>query len=449
MLRPEEATRPFTVTELANEIRRELRPLTAVLLKGEVTGIKRGAAGHFNFTIQDGVSRLDAVLFADDARRVTTLPEDGQVFVFRGRIDFFGKTGRLSYIVDQVEFDDVGKLRARLEELKRRLEVEGAFDAARKRRLPFIPKAVALVTSPTGAVIHDLQQTIWERFPNMPVIVYPVQVQGAAAPASVARAMRRCNAEGLADVVVLARGGGSFEEMFAFNTEVIARAILASQVPVVTALGHTSDRTVADMVADAECRTPTEAGARVVPKKADLLLRLAERERRIDRERDRRLAREIERLQARRERLVQVLPALVRARAERLARARADVARLSPVQQVARRSADLRERGRRLDAAASARVARAGQALGARRAGERLERALASRFGVATRALQHRRERLNALSPDSVLARGYSITQDEATGAVLTSAAQTARGRRVRIRLAAGRVGASVEEVEP
>ena len=118
VLRPEEAQRPYTVTELANEIRRELRPLTALLVKGEVSGMKRGAAGHFNFSIQDGVSRLDAVLFADDARRVTTLPEDGQVFIFRGRIDFFGKTGRLSFITDQVEFDDVGKLRARLEELK-------------------------------------------------------------------------------------------------------------------------------------------------------------------------------------------------------------------------------------------------------------------------------------------------------------------------------------------
>ena len=131
MLRPEEAQRPYTVTELANEIRRELRPLTALLVKGEVSGMKRGAAGHFNFSIQDGVSRLDAVLFADEARRVTTLPEDGQVFIFRGRIDFFGKTGRLSFIVDQVEFDDVGKLRARLDELKRRLEAEGAFAPGR------------------------------------------------------------------------------------------------------------------------------------------------------------------------------------------------------------------------------------------------------------------------------------------------------------------------------
>jgi len=449
MIRPEEAPRPFTVTELANEIRRELRPLTAVLLKGEVTGIKRGAAGHFNFTIQDGLSKLEAVLFADRAARVTTLPEDGQVFVFRGKIDFFGKTGRLSFIVEQVEFDDVGKLRARLEELKRRLEAEGAFEASRKRRLPFIPKTVALITSPTGAVIHDLQQTIWDRFPNMPVVVYPVQVQGAAAPASISRALRRCNEEGLADVIVIARGGGSFEEMFAFNNEVIARAILASRVPVVTALGHTSDRTVADMVADAECRTPTEAGARVVPKKADLLVQLAERGRRLERERDRRLAREVERLQARRERLLAALPNLVRLRSERLVRARADLARLSPVQQVARRSEALRERGRRLDAAALARLTRSRNVLASRRATERLERALTERFGVATRALEHRRERLVALSPESVLSRGYSITQDAATGVVLRGASETAAGRKVRIRLAAGRLGARVDEVEP
>src|SRR5437764_6068656 len=296
MIRPEEAPRPFTVTELANEIRRELAPLTAVLLKGEVTGIKRGAAGHFNFTIQDGLSRLDAVLFADDARKVTTLPEDGQVFVFRGRIDFFGKTGRLSFIVDQIEFDDVGKLRARLEELKRRLDLEGAFLDSRKRRLPFLPRAVALLTSPTGAVIHDLQETILERYPNMTIIVYPVLVQGAAAPMSVARALRRCNQEGAADVIVLARGGGSFEEMYAFNTELVARAILESRLPVVTALGHTSDRTVADLVGDAECRTPTEAGARVVPKKADLLASLRERERRIEREIGQRFSQENDRL---------------------------------------------------------------------------------------------------------------------------------------------------------
>jgi exodeoxyribonuclease VII large subunit len=449
VLRPEEAQRPYTVTELANEIRRELRPLTALLVKGEVSGMKRGTTGHFNFSIQDGVSRLDAVLFADEARRVTTLPEDGQVFIFRGRIDFFGKTGRLSFIVDQVEFDDVGKLRARLEELKRRLEAEGAFAAGRKRRLPFLPRAVALLTSPTGAVIHDLQETIWERYPNMGVVVYPVQVQGAATPMSISRALRRCNEEALADVIVIARGGGSFEEMYGFNSEVVARAILASRLPVVTALGHTSDRTVADLVADAECRTPTEAGSRVVPKKADLVALLRERGRRLDREAGQRIAREVERLLLKRRRMIQLLPALVRQRSERLTRAAAALARLSPVQQVARREEALRERARRLSAAGTARLARSRATLAGRRAPDRLERALAKRFDTATRGVEHRRQRLTALSPDGVLARGYSITQDAESGAVLRSAAGTAVKRKVRIRLASGHLGARVEEVEP
>jgi len=427
VLRPDEAARPYTVTELANEIRRELRPLTAVLVKGEVSGMKKAVAGHYNFSIGDGYSKLEAILWADASRRVTTLPEDGQVFIFRGKIDFFARNGRLSFVVDQVEFDDVGKLRARLEELKRRLELEGAFDVKRKRKLPFLPHSVALLTSPTGAVINDLQETIWDRFPNMGVVVYPVQVQGAGAPMSVARALRRCNQEALADVIVLARGGGSFEEMYAFNTELVARAILDSRLPVVTALGHTSDRTVADLVADAECRTPTEAGARVVPKKADLLAQLRERQRRLDRELKQRVLRCVERID----------------------RAARDLARLSPIAQVARREEGLKDRRRRLDNSATARLARSVNALTARRAADRLDRGLAQRFAGATRALAHRAERLNALSPDGVLARGYSITQDADSGAVITTATATSRGKAVRVRLASGRLGARVEKVEP
>jgi exodeoxyribonuclease VII large subunit len=448
LIKPEEAQRPYTVTELANEIRRELRPLTAVLLKGEVSGMKQGGKGHYSFAIRDGQSVLEAFLFADDAKRVSTLPEDGQVFIFRGKVDFWAQYGRLRFVVDQVEFDDIGKLRARLEELKRRLEAEGAFAPERKRRLPFIPRAVALLTSPTGAVIHDLQETIWERYPNMGIVVYPVQVQGAGAPMSISRALRRCNQEKLADVIVLARGGGSFEEMYAFNTELVARAVLESKLPVVTALGHTSDRTVADLVGDAECRTPTEAGARVVPKKADLLAQLRERDRRLDREIAQRVIREAERVELKRGRLLQLLPALVRARAERLARAASALARLSPIAQVARREEALRDRRRRLDGAAAARLTRGFNALASRRAPDRLDRALAERFASATRGLDHRRQRLVALSPESVLSRGYSITQDAESGAVIRSSATTAVDRKVRIRLASGRLGARIEEVE-
>src|SRR5260370_12809147 len=448
MLRPEEAQRPYTVTELANEIKRELRPLTALLVKGEVSGMKRGAKGHYSFAIKDGQSLINGFVYADDARRVTTLPEDGQAFVFRGRVDFGPQYGTVRFVVDQIEFDDIGKLRARLEELKRKLEAEGAFALTRKRRLPLLPRAIALLASPTGAVIHDLQETIWERYPNMGVIVYPVQVQGAAAPMSVGRALRRCNHEMLADVIVLARGGGSFEELYAFNTELVARAILESRLPVVTALGHTSDRTVADLVGDAECRTPTEAGARVVPKKAHLLLQLGERGRRLEREIAQRLTRERERLANKKQRLAQVLPALVRHRIERLARAAAELGRLSPLAQVARREDALRERGRRLNVSATARLTRSRNALAARRATERLDRALSARFAAATSGLEHRPQRLVAVSPDRGLSRGRGITECAEPGAHLRTSGGTAGSRRVRIRLGSGKLGARVDEVD-
>ncbi len=449
MLRPEEAQRPYTVTELANEIRRELRPLTALLLKGEVSGMKQGTKGHYSFVIRDGQSLINAFMYADDARRVTTLPEDGQVFIFRGRVDYWTQYGTIRFIVDQVEFDDIGKLRAQLEDLKRRLEAQGAFGLERKRRLPFLPRSVAILTSPTGAVIHDLQETIWERYPNMGIVVYPVQVQGAGAPMSVARALRRCNQEQLADVIVLARGGGSFEEMYAFNTEVVTRAILESRLPVVTALGHTSDRTVADLVGDAECRTPTEAGARVVPKKSDLIARLAERGRRLDREIVQRVGREAERLAHKQQRMIQLLPSLVRQRAERLARATSELARLSPIAQVARREDALRERARRVKSAATSRLTRSTNALASRRPAARLQRALTERLTGATSALAHRQQRLAALSPDGVLARGYSITLDAESGRVIRTAGDTKVNRRIRIRLSSGHLGARVEEVEP
>ena len=442
------AQRPFTVTELAYEIKRQLRPLTAVLVKGEVSGMKQSAKGHYGFSIRDADSLIEAFIFAGDARKLPMIPEDGQEFLFRGRVDFWSQGGRLRLIVDYVEFDDVGKLRARLEELKRRLEIEGAFELGRKRPIPYLPRRVALITSPTGAVIHDLQETMWDRYPNLEILVYPAQVQGTASPASVAGALRRCNQERRADVVVIARGGGSFEELYAFNTEPVARAILASVIPVVTALGHTSDRTIADMVADAECRTPTEAGTRVVPRKSELVAQLGERERRLDRELKLRLKVEQDRLDSRSQRLRQVLPTLLRQRADRLARFRAELLRLSPVQQLARRREQLDALSARLEAAAIRGIRDRDARLLSKRVEARLVMALDRRFRDAEQGLGHRAQRLQALSPEGVLARGYSITVDEATGAVLRDAAATQAGRRLRVRLAAGSLAARVEEVQ-
>ena len=444
MIRPEEARRPLSVSELAFEIRRTLRPLASVLVKGEVTSIKRTAKGNYSFSVRDQGALVHAFLYGNDARRLGIVPEDGQVFVFKGRVDFW-QSGQLSLIVDFIQFDDVGKLRAQLEALKRRLELEGAFAPERKRRLPFLPRAVALVTSPTGAVIHDLQETILDRYPNMEILVYPAQVQGMASPGSVVSALRRCNQEARASVVVIARGGGSFEELYAFNTEPVARAILASRIPVVTALGHTSDRTVADMVADAECRTPTEAGARVVPRKADLRVALAERQRRVAREAARLLSSQSERLAQRRLRLGQALPGLLRRRVERLERFRAELARLSPSRQFERRRQHLVELGVRTEAAGRRLLRQRAGDLGARAVPPRLERALAARLQIAHGALAQRRSRLQALSPEGVLTRGYSITLDEA-GRVLRSAAETAPGRAITVRLGTGSLAARVEE---
>src|SRR5437588_11866035 len=376
MLKPEEARRPWTVSELARQIQAELQPLKSVFVKREVSGMKPSARGRYSFTIRDPAAVVEAFIFGSDARRLAMIPEDGQEFIFRCRIDYWAQGGRIRLLVDYLEFDDVGKLRARIELLKQRLELEGAFAPERKRPLPFLPRAVGLVTSPTGAVIHDLQQTIWDRFPNMDSVVYPAQVQGAASPGSVAGAIRQANRDGRVEVVVIARGGGSFEDLYGFNTEPVVRAILASRIPVVTALGHTSDRTLADMASDAECRTPTEAGARVVPRKSQLVEQLRERARRLEREGLRRVQASLEAVTRRRERLAQLLPAQFALRQRRLERATADLARLSPAQQLARRGVELRERGGRLQAAGLRMLTR------------------------AARELDHRRGRMDSLSPE-------------------------------------------------
>jgi exodeoxyribonuclease VII large subunit len=447
VLKPEEARRSWTVSELAGRIQAELAPLRSVFVKGEVSGMKQSVRGHYSFTVSDAGARLEAFLFATDARKLAMLPEDGHEYVFRGRVDFWAQGGRIRLLVDYVEFDDVGKLRAQLERLKQRLDLEGAFAPERKRPLPFLPRAVALITSPVGAVIHDLEQTILDRFPNMNIYRYPAVVQGALAPAQVAAALRQANLDRVADVAIVARGGGSFEELYAFNTEPVARAILASRIPVVTALGHTSDRTLADMVADSECRTPTEAGARVVPRKADLTAALEERRRRIDRETKARIDGAREALSTRAERLALTVPRLINARLQRLARSREALIRLSPARQLTRRASELAERRRRLDAAALRALNGRRQDLARRRGAERLLVLASARLQRDRADLEQRRRRLDARDPQDVLQRGYSITRDALTGAVLRDSRATAGGRKVNVQLANGSLTAVVEEV--
>src|SRR5579864_2166511 len=282
-VQPQTALRPLTVLELNTRIHDLLAArLQYVLVKGEVSGVTlRG--GHVWFTLKDASAAISAVVFAGTARRLPFLPGNGQELVVTGQVDYHTQYGRLNLVVSKLDYDGAGKLRAAIDELKRKLEAEGAFSPSRKRALPFLPTCIALITSPSGAVIHDLQQTIWERFPNMSLVLYPALVQGTASQRSLVAALRQCDEDLVADVVIVARGGGSFEELMAFNQEAVVRAIQAMRVPVVTALGHTSDRTLSDLVADREARTPTAAAELVVPVRRDLERQLRERGDRLTR----------------------------------------------------------------------------------------------------------------------------------------------------------------------
>jgi exodeoxyribonuclease VII large subunit len=449
-VQPQAAIRPLTVLELNTRIHDLLASrLQYVLVKGEVSGVTlRG--GHVWFTLKDASAAINAVVFSGTARRLPFLPENGQELVVTGQVDYHTQYGRINLVVSKLDYDGAGKLRAAIEQLKRKLEAEGAFAVERKRALPFIPRCIALITSPSGAVIHDLQQTIWERFPNMELVLYPALVQGTASQRSLVAALRQCDQDRRADVVIVARGGGSFEELMAFNQEAVIRAIQALRIPVITALGHTSDRTLADLVADREARTPTAAAEIVVPKKADLLRQLDERRKRLERAGLGSLIVPQHQLDQRRLTMARLAQEASRRRRERLSGLRSMLQQRDPREVLRQRQRSLEEcRGRLLrdQALVAARIASGRQQ--AEQFRERLrvltERGLRERAG----SLQSRSARLTTLGPEQTLRRGYSICLDGNDGAVIREAGQSEPGKPIRVLLGSGRLAATVDEALP
>jgi exodeoxyribonuclease VII large subunit len=446
-IQPQEAIKPLTVLELNTRIHDLLAArFQSVVVKGEVSGVTlRG--GHVWFTLKDAAATVGAVIFSSTARRLPFLPENGQELVLTCQVDYHAQYGRVNLVVSRLDYDGAGKLRAAIEQLKRRLEAEGAFAAERKRPLPFLPRCIAFITSPSGAVIHDLQQTIWERFPNIRLALYPALVQGTASQRSLVAALRQCDQDQLADVVIVARGGGSFEELMAFNQEAVVRAIQAMRIPVVTALGHTSDRTLADLVADREARTPTAAAEIVVPRKSDLLRHLGERGERLQRAGRTALIAPAHEVVLRRQSLGRLARELHQRRRERLAHLEGMLRQRDPREVLRHRERSLLDSRRRL--------ARTQDALGQRISSSRVQaEGLRERLiGLAARALrdragtlQSRSARLGALAPEQTLKRGYSICVDAASGTIIREAGQSRRGHPVKVLLAAGRLEATVDE---
>lgn len=251
------------------------------LFEGELQEITRATSGHLYCTIKDELSALSIVLWASSARLLKFKPERGMLVRCQGKPNVYSKTGRLQMVVSKMEPAGEGALQQKFEELKIRLSAEGLFLAERKRALPFLPSAIGIISSAQGAVVHDIMTRLQDRMPHIPVFLVDVRVQGEGAGAEIAAGIKFLSESGKVDVLILARGGGSLQDLWCFNEEVVVRAIFASRIPVISAIGHEVDVTLADLVADLRAPTPTAAAEMVVPKRHDLVRILTEIERRL------------------------------------------------------------------------------------------------------------------------------------------------------------------------
>lgn len=430
-----EGPRIFSVTELTREIKAVLEGrFPSVLVKGEVSNLKSPSSGHLYFTLKDSGACIDAVLFRTEARRLRFAVQNGLSLVARGRLAVYEPKGGYQLVCDTLEPLGAGALQIAFEQLKEKLSREGLFDAARKRKLPFLPRRIAVVTSPNGAAVHDFLRVLHRRYPNLPVLVVPVRVQGEGAAQEIARGISRAGKQPRVDVVVVARGGGSLEDLWAFNEEVVARALTACPVPTVSAVGHEIDFTIADFCADVRAPTPTAAAEMIAREKSELVADLAQRRARLQRGLRTQLERkrsQLDKLRGRvadprrligdrklrldrlRQRLEDAFQRELAARSEKVRKLRERLQEQHPREKLHRLAGD---------------VARLSEKL----------KALARRL-LATR--RHRFEglsgRLEALSPLKVLARGYAVAFDE-RGHALTKASQVEAGERLRVRLHEG-----------
>ncbi len=261
----------LTISELTHDLKEVLENIFQdVWVEGEVSNLRSPGSGHSYFSLKDAQSTLRCVLFRHAAVRLKFALADGLHVVASGRIGVYGRDGQYQLYVDTVQPKGAGALQTAFEQLKARLAQEGLFDEARKKPLPFLPETIGVVTSPTGAVIRDILQVLERRFPRAHVVINPVRVQGEGSAEEIARAVEEFNAWGQPDVIILARGGGSLEDLWSFNEERLARAIAASGIPVVSAVGHETDYTIADFVADKRAPTPSAAAEMVMPAETEL-----------------------------------------------------------------------------------------------------------------------------------------------------------------------------------
>ena len=421
-------------------------------VEGEVSNLRRPASGHIYFTLKDDRSQIRSVIFrspfasraAFSNRRIAFDPEEGMQVICRARLSVYSPRGEYQLIVESMEPKGIGALQLAFEQMKGRLEKEGLFDAARKKRIPFLPERIGIITSPTGAVIQDILTIAGRRFPSVGILVAAVRVQGSEAPAEIIQAIDRMNAVGNVDVMILARGGGSLEDLAPFNDEGVARAIFRSRVPVISAVGHETDFTIADLVADLRAPTPSAAAELAVPNRLELVANLEDLHHRMFHLYQRMTHRFRERLMMVSERLRDPKRRLVDLRLladDRLERTHRALDRMT----AERKQALVRLENR---------LSRVTPAIRIREHRAALDRTRKSMIGRAGKALERGGERLNfltamldSLSPLAVLNRGYSIARRLPDGTIIRRAGDVSAGVDVRVRVASGSFDARVTSV--
>ena len=437
----------YSVSRLAREARAVLEGSFPLLwVEGELTNLAQPASGHIYFSLKDEAAQVRCAMFRPRRLLLGFRPVNGQHVLVRARVSLYEGRGEFQLIVEHMEPAGEGALRMELERLKQRLAAEGLFDPAQKRPLPPFPRCLGIITSPTGAAIRDLLAVLRRRFPALPVILYPAQVQGEGAVDELVAALELANRRGECDLLILARGGGSLEDLMAFNAEALARAIRRSAIPVVTGIGHEIDTSIADLAADQRAATPSAAAELVSPSAEHLAQRLHAFERRLGSQEARILA----------------------ALRQRLAAAERHLSLVHPLGRVQRRQQQVDELARRLAEALGRRLERGGarwQRLDARLQAASPVRLIAQMRARSVAAAGHlrrvmpgligsRRARLavavqglEALSPLATLARGYALVRRLPDRQVVRDARELAPGSEIEAQLARGRLRARVEDV--
>jgi exodeoxyribonuclease VII large subunit len=434
----------YSVSRLNREVRVLLeRGFGSLWLEAEVSNFARPSSGHWYFSLKDAAAQVRCCMFRQRNMLCTFTARDGQKVLVRARIGLYEPRGEYQLIIDHMEDAGLGALKRQFEELSAKLAAEGLFAPERKRPLPLLPKRIGVITSPSGAAIRDILHVLARRFAAVPVLIYPVAVQGAAAAAELVAALRAAGRRAECDVLILARGGGSLEDLWAFNDETLARTIAACPIPVISGIGHEIDFTIADFVADVRAPTPSAAAEVAVPDGEEWLgsvNRLGQRLRRgmlrrLEAQRERlrwvsgraarvspraRLSQQSQRLDDLEQRLARALRQILADRRSMLGEHRSRLWQLSPIARVRNSAASHAALFGRLRAAALAR-------------------------------LQHAREQLvplvrtlNAVSPLATLDRGYAIVSGE-DGGILRNAVDAAPGTMIEARLAIGKIRAKVE----